>query len=109
MFAIIYMYVRYEAERKAFEEERSSWQQELSVARQELLEQNDRLTLLSQQLAGTKASLTNMYIHGIIMCIYMYKPKKNLVKPSHKQPIHTCTCIICIFTEKKSWTLDVHP
>ena len=47
---------RYEAEHKAFEEERSSWQQELEVARQEVLEQNDRLTLLSQQLAGTKAS-----------------------------------------------------
>ena len=46
---------RYEAERRAFEEERSSWQQELGVARQEVLEQNDRLTLLSQQLTGTKA------------------------------------------------------
>jgi chromosome segregation ATPase len=50
-------YKRYDAERKAFEEERSSWQEELGMARQEVLEQNDRLTLLSQQLAGTKEAL----------------------------------------------------
>ena len=50
-----YYVCRYKTERKAFEEERSSWQQELTVARQETLEQNNRLTVLSQQLAGTKA------------------------------------------------------
>ena len=58
------MYVctcRYDAERKAFEEERSSWQEELGMARQEVLEQNDRLTLLSQQLAGTKASFSGTH------------------------------------------------
>ena len=36
--------------------EKYSWEQELSMARKEILEQDDRLTLLSQQLAGTKAS-----------------------------------------------------
>ena len=60
----IFWCCRYEAERKTFEEERSSWQDELAVAKQEILEQNDRLTLLSQQLAGTKASaLQYLYTH----------------------------------------------
>ena len=49
------MIYRYDTKRKLFEEEQSTWQTELDMARKEILEQNDRLTLLSQQLTGTKA------------------------------------------------------
>ena len=41
-------------EREAFEEERAKWKRELDQARKEITEQNDRLTLLSQQLSGEK-------------------------------------------------------
>ncbi|CAI8049949.1 hypothetical protein GBAR_LOCUS27483 [Geodia barretti] len=50
-------YNKYGRKRKAFEVEKYSWEQELSMARKEILEQDDRLTLLSQQLAGTKEAL----------------------------------------------------
>ena len=44
----------YEQERMEFEKERASWKEELDQARQEIIEQNDRLTVLSEQLAGRK-------------------------------------------------------
>ena len=44
----------YEKERSKFEEERAEWKEEAERENQEILEQNDRLTVLSQQLAGTK-------------------------------------------------------
>ena len=37
-----------------FEKERASWKEELDQARQEIIEQNDRLTVLSEQLAGRR-------------------------------------------------------
>ena len=37
-----------------FEKERAGWKEELDQARQEIIEQNDRLTVLSEQLAGRK-------------------------------------------------------
>lgn len=46
----------YENERKQFEEERSNWKEDLFRERQEAIEQNDRLTVLSEQLAGVKVS-----------------------------------------------------
>lgn len=48
----------YESERKQFEEERANWKEELDRERQEAIEQNDRLTVLSEQLAGVK-----VYVH----------------------------------------------
>ena len=44
----------YEEERMEFEKERAGWKEELDQARQEIIEQNDRLTVLSEQLAGRK-------------------------------------------------------
>ena len=44
----------YEEERIEFEKERANWKEELDQARQEIIEQNDRLTVLSEQLAGRK-------------------------------------------------------
>ncbi len=44
----------YEVERKQFEEERAIWKEELERERIEAIEQNDRLTVLSEQLAGVK-------------------------------------------------------
>ncbi len=44
----------YEEERKQFEEERAIWKEELERERIEAIEQNDRLTVLSEQLAGVK-------------------------------------------------------
>jgi len=44
----------YEEERVKFEEERQEWGSEMERNHQEILEQNDRLTVLSQTLAGTK-------------------------------------------------------
>lgn len=48
-----------EEQKRQFESEREQWRQELDRARNEIEEQNDRLTVLSQQLAGTKVR-TNM-------------------------------------------------
>lgn len=45
---------KFEQLRKQFETERAEWKQELDVARNDIVEQNDRLTVLSQQLTGTK-------------------------------------------------------
>ena len=43
-----------EEQKRVFESEREKWKEELDRARNEIVEQNDRLTVLSQQLAGTK-------------------------------------------------------
>ena len=48
----------YEEERKEFEEERAIWKEELDRDRLEAIEQNDRLTVLSEQLAGVKVCQT---------------------------------------------------
>ena len=48
----------YEEERKEFEEERAIWKEELDRERLEAIEQNDRLTVLSEQLAGVKVGQT---------------------------------------------------
>ena len=40
-----------------FEKERAIWKDELDQARQEIIEQNDRLTVLSEQLAGRKVGM----------------------------------------------------
>ena len=48
-----------EEQKKQFDSEREQWKHELDRARNEIVEQNDRLTVLSQQLAGTKVP----YIH----------------------------------------------
>ena len=45
-----------EEQKRQFENERERWRQDLDQARNEIVEQNDRLTVLSQQLAGTKVS-----------------------------------------------------
>ena len=47
----------YEQERTKFEEERAEWKGDLDQARQEIIEQNDRLAVLSQSLAGTKVRI----------------------------------------------------
>ena len=47
---------RQEGEREVFEKGREEWKQKLERARQETIEQNDRLTVLSEQLAGTKVT-----------------------------------------------------
>ena len=52
-----YPHSRFEAERSEFESERATWREELDRARQDVIEQQDRLTVLSQQLAGTKVTL----------------------------------------------------
>ena len=44
----------YEKERMEFEKDRDGWKEELDRARQEVIEQNDRLTVLSEQLSGRK-------------------------------------------------------
>lgn len=44
----------YEKERVEFEKDRDGWKEELDQARQEVIEQNDRLTVLSEQLTGRK-------------------------------------------------------
>ena len=53
-----------EEQKRQFETEREKWRQDLDQARNEVVEQNDRLTVLSQQLAGTKVSTI-----GIMMCV----------------------------------------
>ena len=45
---------RYEEEREKFENERLQWKEELERKRVEMMEQNDRLTVLSEQLVGAK-------------------------------------------------------
>ena len=45
-----------EEQKRVFESEREKWKEELDRARNEIVEQNDRLTVLSQQLAGTKVN-----------------------------------------------------
>ena len=45
---------RYEEEREQFENERLHWKEELERKRVEMMEQNDRLTVLSEQLVGAK-------------------------------------------------------
>lgn len=46
-----------EEQKRQFENEREKWRQDLDQARNEIVEQNDRLTVLSQQLAGTKVGI----------------------------------------------------
>lgn len=45
---------RYEEEREKFENERLQWKEELERKRVAMMEQNDRLTVLSEQLVGAK-------------------------------------------------------
>lgn len=47
----------YEEERMEFEKERAIWKDKLDQARQEIIEQDDRLTVLSEQLAGRKVGV----------------------------------------------------
>ena len=47
-----------EAQKRVFESEREKWKEELDRAKNEIVEQNNRLTVLSQQLAGTKVNNT---------------------------------------------------
>lgn len=44
----------YEQERTQFEEERAEWKEESERAQEDIIEQNDRLTVLSQRLSGAK-------------------------------------------------------
>lgn len=41
-------------EKESFEKEQAEWKRDLEQARKEIMEQNDRLTFLSQQLSGEK-------------------------------------------------------
>lgn len=52
----------YEQERAQFEEERAEWKEESERAKNEIIEQNDRLTVLSQRLTGTKVCMC-MHVH----------------------------------------------
>ena len=52
----------YEEERVKFEEERQEWGAEMERNHQDILEQNDRLTVLSQTLAGTKVLIAWGYV-----------------------------------------------
>ena len=47
---------RQEEEREKFESERAEWKEELERVQLDIIEQNDRLTVLSEQLAGAKVS-----------------------------------------------------
>jgi septal ring factor EnvC (AmiA/AmiB activator) len=49
----------YEQERTDFEEARVDWKEESERAKQDIIEQNDRLTVLSQRLSGTKVCWYN--------------------------------------------------
>lgn len=60
----------YEEERKQFEEERAVWKEELERERIEAIEQNDRLTVLSEQLAGVKVR-KNVYSIALLYCNYL--------------------------------------
>ena len=53
------------------------------MARQEVLEQNDRLTLLSQQLAGTKASCIRCIRMSLIISINFVKHQMELKSYNH--------------------------
>lgn len=48
-------------ERESFEKEKDEWRRDLEQARKEITEQNDRLTLLSQQLSGEKVKATIIF------------------------------------------------
>ena len=43
--------------KESHEKEKTDWKEKLELARKEILEQDDRLTVLSQQLSGTKNAL----------------------------------------------------
>ena len=53
-----------------FERERDGWKEEFEQAKQEVIEQNDRLTVLSEQLSGRKvwAERINCVDNVIINC-----------------------------------------
>lgn len=53
----MHLLFRFEAERGEYEEERAKWKEELDIAREDIVEQQDRLTVLSEQLAGAKVTL----------------------------------------------------
>lgn len=57
----------YEEERKQFEEERAVWKEDLERERIEAIEQNDRLTLLSEKLAGVKVRYILLYVHSYLL------------------------------------------
>ena len=64
---------RYEQERTEFEQERAEWKDELDRERQGLIEQNDRLAVLSQELSGTKVKENEVHaVHVIIMYTQVY-------------------------------------
>lgn len=44
----------YEQERTKFEEQRAEWKEDSERAQEDIIEQNDRLTVLSQRLSGAK-------------------------------------------------------
>lgn len=50
-------------EREEFDTERQKWQRHIEQARNDITEQNDRLTLLSQQLTGTQVIHSILQIH----------------------------------------------
>ena len=50
-------------EREEFDAERQKWQRHIEQARNDITEQNDRLTLLSQQLTGTQVTHSILQIH----------------------------------------------
>lgn len=47
----------YEQERMKFEEDHARWKEECERAKQEIIEQNDRLTVLSEKLSGRKVTV----------------------------------------------------
>ena len=53
-----------------FEKERSGWKEDLDQARQEMIEQNDRLTVLSEHLAGRKVCVC-VCDYVCIVCNYV--------------------------------------
>lgn len=58
----------YEQERTNFEEERAEWKEELERSKLEIIEQNDRLTVLSERLSGTKVC-NKTHVHTEVTCI----------------------------------------
>ena len=86
---------RYEEEREKFEEERLQWKEELERTRTEVIEQNDRLTVLSEQLVGAKVrdcmvSFNNSnYIVKASWLFQLYSGYPSIVpKPSHPSICH---------------------
>lgn len=58
----------YEQERTNFEEDRAVWKEESEQAKQDIIEQNDRLTILSHRLSGTKVVCVTC-VTCVLMCM----------------------------------------